>query len=441
MARKNRGPIELDISRVAHDGRGIAEHNGKVVFVHNALKGEKITARVLRSHRKYLDAVAIEHHQTAPERVAAPCDFFGICGGCSLQHLSAWDQIQLKMDLLKEQLDHADLKVGEFLSPLQLSQTNHYRTKARLGVRYVEKKGEVLVGFRELDGRKIAQMDDCVVLHQAISSQIPGLKDLIAKLSVMHKIPQITVAMGDAALVDLIFRHLEPLSDGDKALLEAYAKANPVRIYLQPGKDDSCYLFYPKIEKPHLEYRLEDQDITMHFQPRDFTQVNLKMNQKMLNQALDCLALKANDQVLDLFCGLGNFSLAMAQKAKQVDGFEACDKMVLQAGKNAQRNGLDNVFFHRADLYQETIDFDFKNFPYNKVLLDPPRSGAKEIIPALNHNKIEKMVYVSCQLSSLVRDLKTLVGDYGYRIEKIGLLDMFTHTAHVETMALLVKDS
>ncbi|MCD6046638.1 MAG: rlmD [Gammaproteobacteria bacterium] len=425
----------MKITKLSHEGRGIGHDNGKTQFVMNALPGEEVTIQKLKKHSKYDEAIAIEILEPSPERVNPPCQHFLVCGGCSLQHLDSRAQIVFKENQLKEQLQHfGHCEAKEIMLPLQADVLG-YRRKARLGVKYVAKKNKVLVGFRELNGRYLADIHYCPVLHPQFGNLIAPLSELFYSLSIRDQIPQVECAMGDEEAA-LIIRHLAPFTEEDLTQLKQFAESHNLAIFLQPKGPESIHKLIPNDENLFLTYALPNHHVTLAFHPADFTQVNTSINRQMIDQALHLLELKNTDEVLDLFCGIGNFSLPIARYAKSVLGVEGDPKMVQRATDNAKRNHLENVRFTAADL---TKEFAFaKNLRINKVLIDPPRSGGYEVLPHLLALNPERIVYVSCNPSTLARDAEYLT-THGYILEKAGVMDMFPHTQHVESMALFLK--
>lgn len=431
--------IEFTISGLSHEGRGIArdpDKQDKITFVFGALPGETVTAKLTRSMSRYNEAMAQEILISSVERVEPPCPHFGVCGGCQLQHLQHDAQITEKQNFLAQQLTHfGKITPKAWLAPLRGDPLG-YRNKARLGVRYVHKKEALLVGFREQSSNKLAMIDHCAVLHPRVGEQILALRACINQLQAKESIAQIEVAVGGEE-VALVFRHLTPLSPEDVEHLLAFGQTGNFSIYLQSGSRETVKKIWPQDapESPALLcYHLPDQGLAFQFHPLDFTQVNPVINQKMINQALMLLDLKPTDTVLDLFCGLGNFSLAMAQKAAKVTGIEGSAQMVQLAEHNAAANQLSNVYFQALDLSQPPREmFDVA---YDKIVLDPPRCGAKEIVEQLALSGTAEILYVSCNPATFARDAAILVSQNRYYLDKVGVMDMFPHTAHVETMAL-----
>ncbi len=428
-------PVTLSIERLSHDGRGIAYLDGKIVFVDNALPGEVVEVTRTQKRSRFEEGRAVTILQAAPERVTPGCEHFGICGGCSLQHMNASTQITFKQQFLAEQLHHFGACAPEtWLSPLQVASYG-YRRKARIGVRYVEKKQKVLVGFREKNGRYLADINACPVLEPMFGKRIVALETLVSQLSNFKDIAQLEVAMGDTDAA-IIVRHLSAFNADDLALLVDFSHHSGIAIFLQPKGLDTVKKLAPTGTDDYLHYSLPAFELHFDFHPNDFTQVNLPMNRLMVDQALHLLDLQPEDRVLDLFCGIGNFSLALARKVAFVLGVEGDALMVKRAYHNAANNSLTNVEFVVADLTQQ---FDFANgLAMNKILIDPPRAGALEVLPHILALKPEKIVYVSCNPATLARDAKVLC-EKGYRLVSAGVLDMFPHTSHVESMALFVR--
>ncbi|OYQ87398.1 23S rRNA (uracil(1939)-C(5))-methyltransferase [Wohlfahrtiimonas chitiniclastica] len=432
-------PFEVAITDITHDGRGVAHVEGKVVFVNGALPDEVVMAQYVKSRKDYDEAKTIEVLKASPDRVAPICDVFGTCGGCSLQHLDPEKQIYFKAKQLASNLKKQaklDFDVAEQMPPLR-SPSEHYRYKARLGVKYVAKKEKVLVGFREKFAPFIVDMDSCPVLEDKVANLLPALSTLIGDLTLLDKIPQIEVAIGSEQ-VALSFRVLETPTEEDEAKLKAFGIEHNILIYLQPKNEASTYLLSDVEDCDDLlNYQLLDR-LTMAFKPYHFTQVNPMINQQMVKQALDLLKLQKDETVLDLFCGLGNFTLPLALEAGKVIGVEGDQSLTEWAAKNAARNGLENVDFYCTDLTQNQDDADWMQLKYDAILVDPPRSGALEMMPYLGKLAPKRILYVSCHPATLARDLAELV-QYGYEVTDAGVMDMFPHTAHVESMALLVK--
>ena len=435
--RKKRLPeesVEVEIAALSNEGRGIAHVDERTVFIDQALTGERVLFKYTKLKKDIAEGRTVEVRQASDLRVEPKCKAFEMCGGCSLQHMSSAAQIELKQAMLLDQLKHLGVMPEEVLDPL-LGPEYGYRHKARLGVRYVHKKEKVLVGFRERGSSFITETSRCEVLHPSVGEIIDELAECINQLEEKRTIPQIEVAVGDNQTV-LVFRHLEVLSESDRAILSEFCQSHSLVCYLQAGKPDALELLYPE-KVDSLFYELPDQDIKIEFQPSDFTQVNPEINKRMISNAIDYLALDENDTVLDLFSGLGNFSLAMARKCKQVTAVEGSLVMVKKARDNALLNNISNAEFVYADLYSdEVLSSPWIKQKFDKILLDPPRSGAAEILPALKKMKVKTIVYVSCHPATLARDAEVLVKSLGYKLTKAGIMNMFPHTGHVESIAV-----
>ncbi len=423
-------PVRLQISGLSHEGRGIAQLDGKTLFVHGALPGETVVARYTRRHRRYDEAAVLEVEQASPERVEPRCPHFGTCGGCSLQHLPPERQIAFKQGVLLELLRHmGGIAPETVLPPLQGSPWG-YRRKARLAVKDVPRKGRVLVGFREKYSPYVADMDSCEVLDPRVGQRLDALSALVAGMSRPDRIPQIEVAIGDNG-VALVFRNLEPLTAGDRERLADFGRDNDIMMLEQPGNEHTVAPVWPP--NPELHYVVAGE--TLNFRPTDFTQVNAELNLKMVDRALNLLAPAPGDRILDLFCGLGNFTLPLARRAAEVVGVEGDPALVERARENARNNGLGWAEFHVANLAEPVDHLPWARVAFNKVLLDPPRSGAQEVLPQVAGFRPERIVYVSCNPSTLARDAGELVHRYGYQLRSAGVMDMFPHTAHVESIA------
>jgi 23S rRNA (uracil1939-C5)-methyltransferase len=443
--RKSRLPeelVEVDITAMSSEGRGIAHVDERTVFVDQALAGERVRFKYTRLNKNIAEGRAMEVISPSDLRVEPECSVFGVCGGCSLQHMSSQAQINLKQAMLLDHLKHHQLVPNEVIAPLS-GPEYAYRHKARLGVRYVHKKEKVLVGFRERNSSFITETPRCEVLHPSVGEIINEIADCISQLEAKRIIPQIEVAVGDNQTV-LVFRHLEPLSDTDRQMLADFCQSHSLVCYLQAGKPDELELLYPQQVQP-LYYMLpalsaSDQDIKIEFQPSDFTQVNPQINKRMVANAIEYLELDENDVVLDLFSGLGNFALAMARYCRQVTAVEGSLAMVKKARDNALLNDIPNTEFVFADLYSdEVLTAPWLKQQYDKVLLDPPRSGAAAILPTLKKMQAKIIVYVSCHPATLARDAAVLVNDLGYSLSRAGIMNMFPQTAHIESIAVFVK--
>ena len=439
MSKRNRRkrlpePCErVTIESLSHDGRGVAHIDGKAVFIDGALPGEEIGFEYLTNRRKFDEGRVTSIHLPSPDRVEPPCAHFGVCGGCSLQHMGPAAQIRAKQGVLLDNFNHiGDVVPGEVLPPLSGPVTG-YRTRARLGVRHVIKKGRVLVGFREKRSALLADLSSCEVLHPAAGQHIADLAALLGGMDAKARIPQIEVAIGDDVTA-LVFRHLDPLNEFDLDRLRQFSRDQEVHVYLQPAGPDSVQLFWPGSSRLH--YRLEDDAIDIVFLPTDFTQVNPQINWQMVARVKELLQVAPTDRVLDLFCGLGNFTLPLARHAASVTGVEGEAGLVRRARENAAHNAVENADFHVADLEGDNTLADWARRSYDKVLLDPPRSGAAGMMDMLGRMCPRRIVYVSCHPGSLARDAGRLVHEFGYELKAAGVMDMFPHTAHVESIAV-----
>lgn len=432
------GLFTTEIESLSHEARGIAHIDGKTVFIENALAGEQVEFNYVNTRSKYDEGVAENILGASELRTEPGCEYFGYCGGCSLQHMNADAQLEHKQSILLEQFTHlGNVKPKEVLLPLTGSLFG-YRHKARLGVKYVIKKERVLVGFREKRSPFIADIKHCEVLHPDIGHKISDLQALIETISIKDKIPQIEVAVSDNGIA-LIMRHLADFTEDDLSNLKTFEEQHNFKFYLQPGGYDSVHRLGSSSNDSELFYKLDDHDITIYFQPTDFTQINADINKQMINLAIELLDVTEEDNILDLFCGVGNFTLPLARKAKFVVGVEGDDGLVQRAKNNAIKNNIGNVEFYAADLAVFEKDYDFMKKTYDKILLDPARTGAKEIISAINMKNIKRIVYVSCNLATLARDAGILVNEKGFKLKKAGVMDMFPHTAHVESIAIFTK--
>lgn len=428
------------VEDLSHDGRGVVRIDGKAVFLAGALPGEEVRFNLKKRRRSWDVAELISIDNASNDRVEPRCAAASMCGGCSLQHLSSDSQIALKQRSLLESLKRIGKTEPTEVLPTMTGDLWGYRRKARLGARYVTKKQSLLIGFREKGGRFLTDMRRCEVLHPNVGERIEQLRELVGGLDAAKEIAQIEVAIGDDVTA-LVFRNLVELNDSDKNTLVNFAKESGLHVYLQPAGPTSVAALWPLDSK--LSYRLDQFDLEFEFLPSDFTQVNHSINQQMIAQAIHLLDLSKHDRVFDLFCGLGNFSLPMARFAAQVLAVEGEASLVQRAKDNADRNGIDNVEFYAADLSKSLTGVPwFKSFieqGVDKMLLDPPRSGAYEIIKELASIKFKRIVYVSCHPGSLARDTELLVSEQGYKLVKAGIMDMFPHTAHVEAMAVFER--
>ncbi len=432
-------PIEATIESLSHDGKGIAHNKeGKVIFISGALPGEQVMFKMTGRRRSFDSGEVVEVLSVSEDRVEPPCPHFNGCGGCSLQQMDPQAQIAFKQQSLLDNFERIGKVKPETVLPPLTGVDRGYRRKARLGVRYVPKKGGALVGFREKSSGYLTVMDSCQVLVPAVGERIADLRALITSLEQCNKIAQIEVACDDSRCL-LVFRNLEPLPAGDLEKLDRFGKTHDLHIYLQPKGPDSVVPLN-QMHTTTLSYRLDQFELNYRFLPTDFTQVNGEINQRMVPMAIEMLKLEEGDEVLDLFCGLGNFTLPMARQAGHVVGVEGDEALVQRARDNAALNAIENAEFYAVDLQDEETGGVWLNDRYNKVLLDPPRSGALEIVQKMGKINPQRIVYVSCNPATLARDADELVNNQGYQLVSAGVMDMFPHTAHVESIALFVKE-
>ncbi len=435
-------PREIQIESMAHDGRGVGrDDDGKVVFVDFALPGEKVRYVPVMHRKSYLFGTTIEVLEPSEHRIEPKCAVFGDCGGCVLQHLDEDVQIKYKQQQLLENFKKiGDVQPQSLFEPMTGKRWG-YRRRARLGAKFVPKKGGMIVGFRERNSSYIQPTDQCEVLYPEVSEMFPDLRNTLEKTSCQDKIPQVEISVADNAVV-MIVRHLETFVQNDLDLLTEFAKRNSLQLFLQPGNLKSVHPLYPENPEP-LFYEFEEFDIKVEFLPTDFIQVNAGINDQLVAKAIDLLDIRQNDRVLDLFCGVGNFTLPLAQRSNYVVGVEGDQALVNRAIHNKDLNGLANVDFYFGDLFKEDMcpssHGDWLDQKFDKILLDPPRSGATEMIKRLPQFGASKVVYVSCGPATLARDAGVMVNEHGYRMTYAGVIDMFPHTAHVESIAVFEK--
>lgn len=429
------------VAAMTHEGEGIVRE-GRAAFVPGALPGERIRFRRSKRHKQHDDAVLLEVLEPAADRAIPRCAHFGLCGGCALQHLDPGSQIAAKQRELQDNLERiARAAPDEWFEPMRGPVWN-YRRRARLGVKYVAKKGRVLVGFRERLSPYVAQLSQCEVLSEPAGRLITPLADMIMTLSIRDRLPQIEVAVADNA-VALVVRVMATPSEADLAILRQFEATHGLRLYLQPAGLDSVHRLEAagpegRAEEPPLNYRLPAFDLTLDFKPTDFIQVNGAINQALVSRAVDLLNPEPGSAVLDLYCGLGNFTLALARRAGRVVGVEGDRELVRRGAENALRNGVSNAEFHTADLMQPLpAGTPWLASPYPYMLLDPPRAGAREMLPTVARLAPKRVLYISCHPGSLARDIGIMVHDHGFKLRAAGVLDMFPHTTHVESLAVL----
>ncbi len=439
MARaggKARREYELEIVDLSHDGRGVARWEGKTVFVTGALIGETVKAQQTGRNRSFDEARVLEILKPSADRIQPQCAHFGVCSGCVLQHLHADRQIEAKQRTLTENLQRIGHVQPSDVLPVLTAQPWQYRRKGRFSVRYVEKKGAVLVGFREVDPRFVAQLAYCHTVVPDVAALIVPLTELIASLQAKTDIPQIEFIQGDGPLA-LVFRHLTALCQSDLACLSEFGDKHQLQVFLQSGGPHSVQPL--REDYPPLHFMLPEYGIQFRFRPLDFIQVNARLNEAMIQRAIELLNPRQEDEILDLFCGLGNFTLPLARSVAQVVGVEGDAGLVARAAENAELNGIDNARFFAADLNEEIATQQWSRQRFTKLLIDPPRAGALEVLKRLDLTGIERIVYVSCHPASLARDAGYLVQERGYRLLQAGAMDMFPQTAHVESIAVFER--
>ena len=436
-SRKNETAL-VNITGLSHEGRGIATLHGKTTFLQGGLMDEEVEFHYVKFRNKFDEGQVVRVLKASPHRVLPRCSHYGVCGGCSLQHMDDEMQLQVKQATLLEQLKHfGHLEPENVLLPL-CGATWGYRRKARLGVKFVNKKNKLLIGFRERNSPYLADIHRCYVLHPDIGFKLELLAEVIASLQGYQKIPQVEIAVGDTGAA-LTFRHLEDLCVDDLEELRHFSALHHYHLYLQPGGSETIHRLYPDGEEEcYLSYQLPAHSIELLFHPRDFIQVNAEITQKMVDLAIDLLSPSDDEDILDLFCGLGNFTLPLARYCKTVTGIEGNEAMVKRAYQNAAHNDLHHVNFYCANLCAIDESQAWLQKSYDKILLDPPRTGALALLPYLSKLQAKRIVYISCNPATMARDARVLVNQ-GYRLVKVGIMNMFPHTQHVESIALFEK--
>ena len=433
--------FQVIIESVDFEGKGIARIDGKTIFVDGALAGEEVVIEIIKRRASFDKAKLIEIIKASPARVTPECPNYGICGGCSMQHISFEEQIRVKQKVLIDNLAHiGKVEAEEILAPLK-GVSWGYRHRGRLSARYVMKKGGALVGFREKNGPYVADMHECRVLPPHVSALIDPLRDLVSALSIRDRVPQIEIAVGLAVTI-LVVRNMDVLNSADEELVKDFVNKytiadNVLQVWLQPKGPETCYPFYP-VSAPTLSYEIQKFNINMPYYPSEFTQVNPYINEQMVGLALDLLNPQADEVIADFFCGIGNFTLPIARHAKQVVGIEGADALVKRALQNATYNSLaDKVAYQVCNLFKIDEKWVQELGHFDKWLIDPPRDGAAELCDSITPEIAPRLiVYVSCNPATLARDASILVNKHGYKLRKAGVMNMFPHTSHVESIAL-----
>jgi 23S rRNA (uracil1939-C5)-methyltransferase len=421
--------VVAEIRDLSHDGLGVADVGGRRMFVAGAIPSERVLVLPRRRRRRYQEADLVEVVAAAPDRVAPACEYFGVCGGCAVQHMSYAAQVSFKQNVAADAFERIAGIAPEWREPI-LGPEWRYRRRARLGVKHVDAKGRVLVGFRERSAALITDMRHCSVLAPPVDTALEALSELIGQSTLDRRIPQVEVAIGDEHGA-LVLRVLDAPQPRDEAAFRDFGARFGLDIYLQPGGPGTVT---PLGVARTLSYSLADFGVRLEFAPTDFIQINAHVNARMVAAAIAAAELKSGDRVLDLYCGLGNFSLPLAKHAAEVFGVEGDAALVARAAANARRNGLQNARFLAANLDEE--EWGFYREPWDVIVLDPPRTGAAAAAARLTQLKPRKIVYVSCHPGTLARDAQTLVDSGAYRLASARILDMFPQTHHVEVMAV-----
>ncbi|MCW5624186.1 MAG: 23S rRNA (uracil(1939)-C(5))-methyltransferase RlmD [Burkholderiales bacterium] len=430
------GPVTIE--SLDHEGQGVAHLDGKVMFIQGALLGETVTFTTHRSKASFAVGAVERILQPSSQRVTPRCPHYGICGGCAMQHLDPRAQVAAKQRVLEDNLARIGRVHPEVMLPAVHGAPWGYRYRARLSVRNVVKKGGVLVGFHERGSSYVAEMGECHVLPPRISALVKPLRAMIGNLTVRAQLPQVELAIGEHVDV-LVLRILAPLTPDDEATIRAFADQHGVCIYLQPKGAESLFRFHP-VDAPALTYTLPEFDLRFPYSPIEFTQVNHQVNRVLVHRAMTLLDPQPGERIADFFCGLGNFSLAIARRGAEVLGLEGSEGLVQRARENAAFNGLSaSTAFEADNLFTVTPETLARRGRFDKWLVDPPRDGAMELVKSLTEPMPRRIVYVSCSPSTLARDAGVLVNVHGYRLEAAGVINMFPHTAHVESIALFER--
>ena len=429
------------VESLDYEGRGIAHVDGKAVFIEGALPREVVQYQPSRKKKNFETAKLLKILHASSERIAPRCSFFELCGGCVLQHADPSLQVAAKQRVLEDNLARIGRVVPERILPPIYAAQWEYRHRARLSVNYVAKKGGVLVGFREKKSSYVADMHSCEVLAGGVGRMIDPLREVLSTLDIRDRIPQIEVAVGEA-ITALVLRLLEPLTASDEVRLKAFADAYKIQWWVQVKGPETAVPWYP-LDAPELTYLLPEFDLELNFRPTEFTQVNHAVNRLMVKRAMDLLQPEPGEDIADLFCGLGNFSLPIVKLGANVIGVEGSESLVQRAADNATRNGLAHGSrFFAADLYTDQQAAMKKVPRVVKMLIDPPRDGALEVCKLLGTDlrpELKRIVYVACSPSTLARDADLLVHTQGFTLKAAGVVNMFPHTAHVESIAVFER--
>jgi 23S rRNA (uracil1939-C5)-methyltransferase len=430
------------VESLDHEGRGVAHVDGLVVFIEGALPRERVIYEPSRKKKNFETAKLISIQRESSDRVTPQCRYFDLCGGCALQHADYHLQVAAKQRVLEDNLARIGKVTPENILPPIYGSPWRYRHRARMSARYVAKKGGGMVGFREKRSSYVADMHSCEVMAGGVGQMIDPLRELMGSLDIRERVPQIEVAVGERVTA-LVLRILEPLTAADEIKLKAFADIHHIQWWLQVKGPDTAEPWYP-LDAPELTYTLPEFGIEVLFRPTEFTQVNHAVNRLMVHRAIDLLDPQQGEQIADLFCGLGNFTLPIARRGATVVGAEGSEGLIARAGENAARNGLgNNARFFVADLYTDQ-DAAMKRIPaVSKMLIDPPRDGAIDVCKLLSPElrpELKRVVYVSCSPSTLARDASVLVHTNGFTLKAAVVVNMFPHTAHVESIALFERE-
>lgn len=424
--------LELGLERLTHDGRGIGQWQGRTVFVEGGLPGETVRARVVQARSKLIEARLERVLGGDSERQVPACAHADLCGGCNLQHMPHATQLRIKQQALAQQLQHfAGIQPEHWAAPL-LGPEYGYRQRTRIAVRWQPEQQRLQVGYRQRGSSELVEVNQCPILVPALEALLKALPAVLGRLQAPQALGHVELIGGERPA--LLVRHIRQLPAADVEALGALARAHLAHCWLQGEEGQAARCVTAEAEQAMPAYRLADQQLCFEFAPGDFTQVNAEINQRMVNQALDWLAPQPGERILDLFCGVGNFALALARQGAQVSAIEGSEAMVARAAANAGKNALQGLHFSQADLSKPVTEI-LSGQVWDAALLDPPRDGAQQLVRGLAALGVGRVLYVSCNPATLARDAG-LLAEAGYRLERVGIMDMFPHTAHVEAMAL-----